>query len=136
MMQILKTFDNYFTANIWRGKFEAEGIHCFLKDEHSVTIDPILTNAIGGIKLMVDDMDYEKAMDMLKVFEKDYSDQLKCPDCGHLGLVYHARPVSRGWLFSLATKLFDSYAKEVEYVYECPECKLISTSVPDQEIDE
>ncbi len=32
---------------------EEEGINCWLKDENTVTIDPILTNAIGGIKLMV-----------------------------------------------------------------------------------
>ena len=31
-----------------------DGIRCWLKDENTVTIDPILTNAIGGIKVMVD----------------------------------------------------------------------------------
>ncbi len=121
-------------ANIWFGKFKAEGIPCFLKDEHSVTIDPILTAAIGGIKLMVEDHDYERAYALLKEFEDDFSSELICPKCQHHGLSYHARPVQRDFLTSLAAKLFDSIAREVEYVYECPSCHFTSISVPKQEL--
>ena len=50
---IVKTFDNYFNANIILTKLQAAGIECYLQDEFTVTIDPILSNAIGGIKLVV-----------------------------------------------------------------------------------
>ena len=50
---ILKTFDSYFLANITLTKLHAAGIECYLQDEFTVTIDPILSNAIGGIKLVV-----------------------------------------------------------------------------------
>lgn len=47
------SFDNYIDANLRMGQLQEEGINCWLKDEHTVVIDPILTNAIGGFKLMV-----------------------------------------------------------------------------------
>lgn len=54
-MEFIKflTFDNYLTANLTLNKYLNEGIECYLKDEFTVTIDPLLSNAIGGIKLVV-----------------------------------------------------------------------------------
>ena len=49
---IAQVYSNYIDANIIMGRLEEEGINCWLKDENTVTIDPILTNAVGGIKLM------------------------------------------------------------------------------------
>ncbi len=56
-MVTLRTFDNYFLANITLTRLQNAGINCFLKDEHTVTMDPILSNAIGGIKLVVKEED-------------------------------------------------------------------------------
>ena len=50
---LLNSYGNYVEAHIAKGVLEEEGIVCWLKDENTVTIDPILTNAVGGIKLMV-----------------------------------------------------------------------------------
>jgi hypothetical protein len=47
------TFTNYIDANLFLMHLQEDGINCWLKDEHTVTIDPIISNAIGGIKLMV-----------------------------------------------------------------------------------
>ena len=49
----IRTFDNYFSANILLTRLRHAGIECYLKDEYTVTIDPLLSNAIGGIKLIV-----------------------------------------------------------------------------------
>jgi hypothetical protein len=64
---ILQTFNNYIDAHIVKGRLEAEGIDCWLKDEHlsAIIVDPILTNAIAGIKLMVKEEDVEKAIETL-----------------------------------------------------------------------
>ena len=51
---LLQSYDNYISAHIAMGRLEEDGINCWLKDENTVTINPILTNAIGGIKLMVE----------------------------------------------------------------------------------
>ncbi len=64
---LLCAFDNYISAHIAMGRLREEFINCYLKDEHSVTIDPFLSNAIGGIKLMVVESQAQRAIDILSV---------------------------------------------------------------------
>ena len=65
MFVLLATFDNYIPAHIALGKLKDEFINCYLQDEYTVTIDPLLSNAIGGIKLMVAESQAERALDIL-----------------------------------------------------------------------
>lgn len=60
------TYDNYIPAHIAMGRLQAEYINCYLQDEYSVTIDPFLSNAIGGIKLMVAESQAERAISILQ----------------------------------------------------------------------
>ncbi len=68
---IINSYNNYVDAHIARGVLEEEGINCWLKDEHTVTIDPILTNAVGGIKIMVHKDQAERAWDILTTLIKE-----------------------------------------------------------------
>lgn len=65
---VLDVFDNYIAAHIVKGRLEAAGIDCWLKDEFlsALIVDPVLTNAIAGIKLMVPEDQFEKAEQILK----------------------------------------------------------------------
>ncbi|MBL0233994.1 MAG: DUF2007 domain-containing protein [Chitinophagaceae bacterium] len=58
----IRAYDNYIPAHIDMGRLRSEGIECFLADENTVTIDPFLTYAVGGIKLMVPEQELEKAL--------------------------------------------------------------------------
>jgi hypothetical protein len=58
---ILRSYDNYIPAHIAMGRLKEEFINCFLQDEYTVTIDPLLSNAVGGIKLMVADSQAKRA---------------------------------------------------------------------------
>lgn len=62
---VLATYDNYISAHITMGRLQEEGIICWLKDENTVTIDPLLSIAIGGIKLMVARHQEERARHLL-----------------------------------------------------------------------
>lgn len=62
---LLMTYDNYIPAHIALGKLKDEFINCYLQDEYTVTIDPLLSNAIGGIKLMVAESQAERALEIL-----------------------------------------------------------------------
>jgi hypothetical protein len=42
------------------------GINCHLKDEYTITIDPFLSPALGGIKVMVADSQLERALELLE----------------------------------------------------------------------
>lgn len=61
----LRSFDNYIPAHIALGKLQNESISCYLVDENTVTIDPFLSYAIGGIKLMVASNQAERALSIL-----------------------------------------------------------------------
>lgn len=63
---LLCSFDNYIPAHIALGRLKEEFINCYLQDEYSVTIDPFLSNAIGGIKLMVAETQLERAREVLE----------------------------------------------------------------------
>ena len=62
---LLCSFDNYIPAHIALGRLKEEFINCYLQDEYSVTIDPFLSNAIGGIKLMVAETQADRALEIL-----------------------------------------------------------------------
>lgn len=46
-------FSNAFNMNVVKGRLESEGIPAFAKDEHTIGVNPLYDNAVGGIKLQV-----------------------------------------------------------------------------------
>jgi Putative prokaryotic signal transducing protein len=67
----LKTFNAPFESHLLRARLEAEGIYCFLKDEHQVGMNPIYNQAYGGIKLQVAQKDVADALEVIKAYEAD-----------------------------------------------------------------
>ena len=61
----IHSYDDYISAHIALGRLKEEYINCYLQDEYSATIGPFLSNAIGGIKLMVADTQAERALAIL-----------------------------------------------------------------------
>ena len=68
---IIRRYDNYVPAHIDMGLLQEEGINCWLKDENTVTIDPLLSIAVGGIKLMVAEVQAERALEILSNLQQD-----------------------------------------------------------------
>jgi hypothetical protein len=66
----LRSFDNYVNANIQLGMLQDAGINCHLQDEYTITIDPLLNYAIGGMKLMVYETQVPRAMQLLSSTEE------------------------------------------------------------------
>jgi len=50
---------------IIRGRLEGEGIETFVQDELTIQVDPMYSNALGGIKLMVHEEDLSRANEIL-----------------------------------------------------------------------
>ncbi|WP_299702575.1 DUF2007 domain-containing protein [uncultured Pontibacter sp.] len=59
------TFSQPTEAHILKGRLEAEGIPCFLGDEHIIAAQPLYSVAVGGVKLQVTEGDVEEALEML-----------------------------------------------------------------------
>ena len=72
-MQI-RSFDNYIQANIQMGMLHDQGINCHLQDEYTITIDPLLSPAIGGMKLMVYESQVSRALQLLDEVDKKEDD--------------------------------------------------------------
>jgi DNA-directed RNA polymerase subunit RPC12/RpoP len=118
------SYDNYVPAHVAMGRLNEEGFDCWLKDENTVTIDPILTNAIGGIKLMVAEDQAAKAWELLNGLRLAHKKTISCPNCGshNLELVSTPRkPLT--WFSAIFTFLLGDYALTLEKVYHCFDCK-------------
>jgi hypothetical protein len=62
----LRSFDNYILAHISLTMLQDAGINCHLQDEHIITLDPFLSPALGGMKLMVYPTQAERAVELLE----------------------------------------------------------------------
>lgn len=127
----IRTFQNYFTAHILLGRLRNEGLECYLKDEFTVTIDPILSNAVGGIKLVVKKDDAEKAGILLQQFDDAYRQSAVCPKCGSKTIELVPKKSTANMATAILTWLFGSYAISAKNVYKCSSCGYESETLPE-----
>ncbi len=110
-------------ANLRLIHLQEEGINCWLKDENTVTIDPILTNAIGGIKLMVHASQTERAAGLMRVMINREKQQTPCPICSSLNIEYivnNRKPFN--WFSAIATFLLGDFAIAPHKTFHCFDC--------------
>ncbi len=62
----IATFSQAIEAHLCKTKLEAEGIACFIADEHIVSMNWLYSNAVGGVKLQVKEENAEKALAILR----------------------------------------------------------------------
>jgi putative signal transducing protein len=117
--KLIQTYDNYVSAHIAMGALEEKGINCWLRDDNT----PILTSAVGGIKLMVAETQAERAVNLLNELAIEYKKTIKCPHCGssNVELVNTPRKPSN-WVFALFGWVFGNYALTGDKVNHCFDC--------------
>ncbi|MCA5006414.1 putative signal transducing protein [Sphingobacterium bovistauri] len=81
-----KTFDNPIEAHNFRNRLEAEDIEAYIYDEHIIGLNPLYSNAIGGIKVKIAENDLDQANLVLQAinsnqYYSDTRDILKCLSC-------------------------------------------------------
>lgn len=135
-MVTLQSFDNYFAAHILLSRLEEAGIACFLKDEHTVTTNPMLSNAIGGIKLQVPITAVDNAKAIIEALDTENRNNSLCPNCGHKGLDYVYKQGPKNFFSAIATYLFGGFAMAPQQVYQCPQCRWESASLPPSPIND
>ena len=127
----IQSFDNYFNANIQLTRLRAAGIECYLKDEYTVTIDPLLSNAIGGIKLVIRKRDAERVRRLMNEMNASADSQLLCPKCGSSRFILVPKRSAENLMTAIATWVFSSYAVSAENVYQCSDCGYESETLPE-----
>jgi hypothetical protein len=119
----LRTFDNYIEANIVLNMLQHENINCHLKDEHIVTIDPLLSPALGGMKLMVHHSHVERAWNLMEHAEDDYLKTIPCPVCkAHALKAVSVTKKHSCKLAALASMLLNGRSVEIVKMYQCTSC--------------
>ena len=119
----LRSFDNYIEANIVLNMLRYENINCHLKDEYTVTIDPLLSPALGGMKLMVHTSQVERAWDMMESAEERYLKTVPCPVCkAHSLKIISVTRKHKCKLAALASMLLNGKSVEVSKIYQCNSC--------------
>ncbi|PKA97988.1 putative signal transducing protein [Flavobacteriaceae bacterium MAR_2009_75] len=117
----LASFEYPADVQIVKSKLESEGISVFLRDENTLNSDPIISNAIGGVKLQVYTEDKDQAMaiyDEIRAYAvDDYGKAIVCPNCkAKKSEVYYTRQ-------GLLNKLFPFFEKRK---YKCLNCGMIT----------
>jgi len=120
---ILQSFNNYVDAHLLMAKLESEDIQCWLQDENTVTLYPILTNAVGGIKLFINKNDLSRARQIFWEVENNRKKTIECPKCkGHnIELVSTPRKAAN-WFSAILTFFLGDYALAVDKVNHCFDC--------------
>lgn len=127
----IRSFDNYIEANMVLGMLQEQGINCHLKDENTITIDPLLSPAIGGMKLMVYETQAERANELLADAEKEYVKTITCPVCKNKSLkvvVTTKKPTS--FLNALKSMLLIGQVEETKKKFVCESCGAVFKELP------
>lgn len=130
---VVKTFDNYFSAHIILTRLQSDGIECYLRDENTITLDPMLGNALGGIKLAVKKQDAPAAIKLLGAYQLEYMLSATCPRCGSNSFIHVAKKEAANYLTAILTWAVSNYAVAPKYVYQCGNCGYECETLPDAE---
>lgn len=126
--KIVRTFEYSSEAQILKGRLLAEGVDAFLLDQHTIDTDPLMSVAIGGVKLAVLEQDYEKAIAILDEIPKysldDEGEAISCPNCGSTNVDYFTTINSARALVSFIVGcIFSVFPFYTKYAYRCSNCK-------------
>lgn len=125
-MRIVKTYFYSHLAHLDLAKLKDEGIDAFIKDDNIVTMNIAYAQAVGGIKIMVNDEDYERASEALNANEyeelkNEFNEielglQNKCPSCGSIKIYQKG-----SWLSLIGFLIFFPISfKQKKYM--CTDC--------------
>lgn len=98
-MIVVARFSFPHEAQIARASLEASGIESYIADEHTVNTQWLYSNAIGGVRLLVDEKSVDEARSILNT---DFSDAVDnsseversadaCTQCGSHDLVPYTK---------------------------------------------
>lgn len=125
---VFQTFYNPIEANIVKSRLIDAGIQCFLSDENTITINPLYTQALGGVKLHLFERDVEDAKSILKdenveIDLEEIEGAEVCPNCGSTNVGYVQATKKRFGIFTvIVSVLLAVYPFHAKKTYHCFNC--------------
>ena len=119
--KILAVFEYSTEAHVTKSKLDSEGFKTMLMDEKTIDSDPLISNAIGGVKLLVHQNDFEKALKIyneIRTYQKDKNgNDIFCPNCKSSKVLI--APIQRKNVFYMLFPFFEKTR------HICNDCKTI-----------
>jgi hypothetical protein len=114
-------------AQIVKGRLEADGIEVFLSDNITIDTDPLVSQAIGGVKLKVLAKDKEKARTIFQSIKSyaldDNGDAIKCPNCKQEHIELYTTITGLKSLISFIIGFVSGTLPfSTRYQYKCEDC--------------
>lgn len=117
-------------AHLLQNYLESEGIESFILDEHTVDVNPLFSNAIGGVRLQVREEDAPRAVALIEEYTyKPYLDQegkeIACPECASTRLYadFNSMKHAGSFMAAITAILFGALPLYKKRVYRCKECE-------------
>lgn len=123
----IASFQYASEAYLIKAKLESEGIEVLLQNEQTINSDPLLSHAIGGVKLFVYKEDVEKAFQILSIISSysidDNGNKMICPKCGSSQILFLTTVTNFkslvSFIFGLFLNVLPFYTR---YMYRCEKC--------------
>lgn len=120
----IRAYDNYIKASIELSLLKEAGIICHIKDEFTVTIDPLLSPALGGMKLMVAEDHVLQAQQLLEESDLLYLKTIPCPACKHNTLEFIVETIQYNtWAGKIKSLILNGQEQQVSKYYHCNNCQ-------------
>jgi len=118
---LLASFEYSTEAQLIKSKLDSEEIITMLMDEVTVDSDPLISSAIGGVKLLILNKDAERALEIyngIRLYNKDKNgNDIHCVKCNSIRILI--APLKNSNFFHM---LFPFFEKKK---YICNDCKTI-----------
>jgi hypothetical protein len=119
--KIIAVFEYSTEDHLTKSKLDSEGLQTMLMDEKTIDSDPLISNAIGGVKLLVYKDDFEKALEIyneIRSYPKDRNgNNFSCPNCNSNRILI--APIQRKNVFYMLFPFFEKTRKI------CNKCSVI-----------
>lgn len=119
--KILAVFEFSTEAHVTKSRLDSEGFTTMLMDEKTIDTDPLISNAIGGVKLLVHTKDFKKAAEIyneIRTYQKDKNNKnITCLKCSSTRILI--APIQRKNVFFMLFPFFEKTR------HICNDCKTI-----------
>ncbi len=114
-------------AQIIKGRLESDGIEVFLSENLTIATDPLVSRAIGGVKLKVLSYQAAEAKQILNSIKQYASDDegnsIQCPNCKSIHIeLFSTIKDFKSLFWFLFGVLFSSLPFYTKHKYRCEMC--------------
>jgi predicted nucleic-acid-binding Zn-ribbon protein len=128
---IIRSFHNSIPAQMTSAKLEEAGIKTYVTGEGAVSMLSISNSPSGGIHILVDKSDEEKAKQLLYEFDEAYRKAATCTKCGSNDFIFIQSDHISDTFFSVLRRIISGKSGPQNECYQCVQCGNRTEELPE-----